>query len=155
MSLACEASAGTPELSNDDCVYYVPVSLFSSLEVNNLTADCTEDLASALSTNRSLKELHLGANNLRDSGVKRLCEALRNPECMIQSLGYVTDSHSLYTGRDLPNSNNPVEQRWTTSCPGPHRTSLPVGHPCCRGLGADTNRQSLVGRVYVGVTAGV
>uniref|UniRef100_A0A4W3JDW6 NACHT, LRR and PYD domains-containing protein 12-like protein n=1 Tax=Callorhinchus milii TaxID=7868 RepID=A0A4W3JDW6_CALMI len=56
-----------------------------------LTADCTRDLASALSTNRSLAELHLSHNNVGDSGAKRLCAALRNPECKIQSLGYVTD----------------------------------------------------------------
>ncbi|XP_042202065.1 NACHT, LRR and PYD domains-containing protein 12-like [Callorhinchus milii] len=53
---------------------------------NNLTAECTEDLASALSTNQSLTELNLNVNELRDSGVKRLCAALRNPECQIQSV---------------------------------------------------------------------
>eukprot|EP00062_Callorhinchus_milii_P023966 gi/632983359/ref/XP_007908608.1/ PREDICTED: NACHT, LRR and PYD domains-containing protein 1-like isoform X3 [Callorhinchus milii] len=57
------------------------------LEDNKLTADCTEELASALKTNRSLTELHLSHNNVGDSGVKRLCEALRNPECKIQSMG--------------------------------------------------------------------
>uniref|UniRef100_A0A4W3GRX5 Uncharacterized protein n=1 Tax=Callorhinchus milii TaxID=7868 RepID=A0A4W3GRX5_CALMI len=61
-------------------------SLISRLDSNNLTADCTEDLTSALSTNHSLTELHLNNNNLGDCGVKRLCEALRNPECKIQSL---------------------------------------------------------------------
>uniref|UniRef100_A0A4W3H2W9 Uncharacterized protein n=1 Tax=Callorhinchus milii TaxID=7868 RepID=A0A4W3H2W9_CALMI len=72
------------------CVYsdpcYVSVSLISRLDSNNLTADCTEDLTSALSTNHSLTELNLNDNNLGDCGVKRLCEALRNPECEIQSL---------------------------------------------------------------------
>uniref|UniRef100_A0A4W3GKU6 NACHT, LRR and PYD domains-containing protein 3-like n=2 Tax=Callorhinchus milii TaxID=7868 RepID=A0A4W3GKU6_CALMI len=56
------------------------------LSYNSLTADCTEDLASALSTNYSLMELNLSNNDLGDSGVKRLCEALRNPECKIQRL---------------------------------------------------------------------
>eukprot|EP00062_Callorhinchus_milii_P026714 gi/632989153/ref/XP_007883495.1/ PREDICTED: NACHT, LRR and PYD domains-containing protein 3-like [Callorhinchus milii] len=45
---------------------------------NNLTAKCTEDLASALSKNCSLTELHLHNNKLADSGVKRLFVALRD-----------------------------------------------------------------------------
>ncbi|XP_062895925.1 LOW QUALITY PROTEIN: NACHT, LRR and PYD domains-containing protein 12-like [Mobula hypostoma] len=45
-----------------------------------------EDLVSALSTNTSLTELDLGANKLGDSGVKRVCEALRNSESKIQKL---------------------------------------------------------------------
>ncbi|XP_042201642.1 NACHT, LRR and PYD domains-containing protein 3-like isoform X2 [Callorhinchus milii] len=57
------------------------------LRGNNLTADCTEDLTSALSTNHSLTELILNDNKLGDCGVKRLCEALRNPKCKIRSLG--------------------------------------------------------------------
>ncbi|XP_078057474.1 NACHT, LRR and PYD domains-containing protein 3-like [Mustelus asterias] len=52
----------------------------------DLTDSCAEDLASALSTNRSLKYLHLGYNKLGDSGVKRLSVALRNPDCKIQEL---------------------------------------------------------------------
>uniref|UniRef100_A0A4W3GHX9 Uncharacterized protein n=1 Tax=Callorhinchus milii TaxID=7868 RepID=A0A4W3GHX9_CALMI len=56
------------------------------LDSNNLTADCTEDLTSAFSTNHTLTELNLNNNNLGDCGVKRLCEALRNPECKIQRL---------------------------------------------------------------------
>ncbi|XP_042202664.1 NACHT, LRR and PYD domains-containing protein 3-like, partial [Callorhinchus milii] len=57
------------------------------LEANNLTADCTEDLASALIKNRSLTELNLNRNALGDSGVKGLCDTLRTPECKIQSMG--------------------------------------------------------------------
>ncbi|XP_067836520.1 NACHT, LRR and PYD domains-containing protein 3-like [Heptranchias perlo] len=66
------------------------------LWMNNLTASCTGDLSSALSTNRSLTALNLGNNKLRDSGVKRLFTALRNPDCKIQKLGlwgnHLTDS---------------------------------------------------------------
>ncbi|XP_072895014.1 ribonuclease inhibitor-like isoform X3 [Hemitrygon akajei] len=51
-----------------------------------LTAAGVVDLASALSTNHSLKELDLADNELGDSGVKLLSEALRNPECKIQRL---------------------------------------------------------------------
>uniref|UniRef100_A0A4W3H348 Uncharacterized protein n=1 Tax=Callorhinchus milii TaxID=7868 RepID=A0A4W3H348_CALMI len=77
------------------CVYsdpcYVSVSLIYRLDSNNLTADCTEDLASALSRNHSLTELILNDNELGDCGVKRMCGALRNPECKIQKLGRQDD----------------------------------------------------------------
>ncbi|XP_067836960.1 NACHT, LRR and PYD domains-containing protein 3-like [Heptranchias perlo] len=53
---------------------------------NGLTDSCTEDLSSALSTNRSLTVLDLGYNKLGDSGMKRLSVALRNPDCKIQEL---------------------------------------------------------------------
>ncbi|XP_078058942.1 NACHT, LRR and PYD domains-containing protein 3-like [Mustelus asterias] len=53
---------------------------------NALTDSCAEDLASALSTNRSLIDLNLGYNKLGDSGVKLLSVALRNPDCKIQKL---------------------------------------------------------------------
>ncbi|XP_078061660.1 NACHT, LRR and PYD domains-containing protein 3-like isoform X3 [Mustelus asterias] len=56
------------------------------LSRNALTDSCAEDLASALSTNRSLIDLNLGYNQLGDSGVKLLSVALRNPECKIQKL---------------------------------------------------------------------
>ncbi|XP_072894052.1 NACHT, LRR and PYD domains-containing protein 3-like isoform X2 [Hemitrygon akajei] len=51
-----------------------------------LTDSGVEDLASALSTNPSLKELNLSSNELGDSGVKLVSAALRNPECKIQKL---------------------------------------------------------------------
>ncbi|XP_067864735.1 NACHT, LRR and PYD domains-containing protein 3-like [Heterodontus francisci] len=53
---------------------------------NNLTDFCIEDLASALSTNRSLTGLYLGYNKLRCSGVKLLSQALKNLECEVQRL---------------------------------------------------------------------
>ncbi|XP_067836254.1 NACHT, LRR and PYD domains-containing protein 3-like [Heptranchias perlo] len=51
-----------------------------------LTDSCTEELVSALRTNRSLTDLNLSHNKLGDSGVKRLSAALRNPNCQIQKL---------------------------------------------------------------------
>ncbi|XP_062895532.1 NACHT, LRR and PYD domains-containing protein 3-like isoform X2 [Mobula hypostoma] len=51
-----------------------------------LTDSGVEDLVSALSTNRSVRELDLSINNLGDSGVKLVFAALRNPECKIQKL---------------------------------------------------------------------
>ncbi|XP_078062063.1 NACHT, LRR and PYD domains-containing protein 3-like [Mustelus asterias] len=56
------------------------------LHDNDLSDSCAEDLASALSTNRSLIDLNLGFNKLGDSGVKLLSVALRNSECKIQEL---------------------------------------------------------------------
>ncbi|XP_072890879.1 NACHT, LRR and PYD domains-containing protein 3-like isoform X2 [Hemitrygon akajei] len=56
------------------------------LESVGLTDSGAEDFASALSTNRSLTELNLSGNKLRDSGVKLVSAALRNPECKIQRL---------------------------------------------------------------------
>uniref|UniRef100_A0A4W3GAD5 Uncharacterized protein n=1 Tax=Callorhinchus milii TaxID=7868 RepID=A0A4W3GAD5_CALMI len=67
----------------------VSVSLISRLNSNKLTVRCTKAMASTLIKNPSLTELNLNNNKLRDCGVKRLCVALRNPECKIQSLGYV------------------------------------------------------------------
>ncbi|XP_051886246.1 NACHT, LRR and PYD domains-containing protein 3-like isoform X1 [Pristis pectinata] len=52
-----------------------------------LTDSSANDLTSSLSTNRSLMELDLGGNDLGDSGVKLMSEALRNPDCKIQKLG--------------------------------------------------------------------
>eukprot|EP00062_Callorhinchus_milii_P026561 gi/632988815/ref/XP_007883316.1/ PREDICTED: NACHT, LRR and PYD domains-containing protein 3-like [Callorhinchus milii] len=69
---------------SDPC--YFSVFLISSLQDNRLTADCADDLASALKTNRSPTELYMNNNKLGDTGVKRLCEALRDPECKLQIL---------------------------------------------------------------------
>ncbi|XP_072895019.1 uncharacterized protein [Hemitrygon akajei] len=57
------------------------------LQSVGLTADGVVDLASALRTNRSLTELDLADNELGDSGVKLVFEALRNPECKLQRMG--------------------------------------------------------------------
>ncbi|XP_072107078.1 NACHT, LRR and PYD domains-containing protein 3-like [Mobula birostris] len=65
-----------------------PECKIEKLELNNvgLTDSGAEDLVSALSTNPSLSELSLSDNKLRDSGVKPMSAALRNPECKIQKL---------------------------------------------------------------------
>ncbi|XP_072440877.1 NACHT, LRR and PYD domains-containing protein 3-like isoform X1 [Chiloscyllium punctatum] len=57
-----------------------------SLNDNELTDCCVEDLTSALKTNRSLTALNLNNNKLGDSGVVLLSESLRKPDCKIQEL---------------------------------------------------------------------
>ncbi|XP_067836534.1 NACHT, LRR and PYD domains-containing protein 12-like [Heptranchias perlo] len=68
---------------------------------NDLTASCTEDLSSALSTNRSLTVLDLGYNKLGDSGVKLLSAALRNPDCKIQELELRANDLTISCTEDL------------------------------------------------------
>ncbi|XP_072894835.1 NACHT, LRR and PYD domains-containing protein 3-like isoform X4 [Hemitrygon akajei] len=48
------------------------------LRLVGLTDSVAKDIASALSTNLSLTELFLGHNDLGDSAVKKVCEALKN-----------------------------------------------------------------------------
>ncbi|CAH7453275.1 NACHT, LRR and PYD domains-containing protein 9B [Phodopus roborovskii] len=52
-----------------------------------LTSACCEGISAVLSCNKNIKTLKLGNNNIQDSGVKKLCEALMNPECKLQCLG--------------------------------------------------------------------
>ncbi|XP_077177441.1 ribonuclease inhibitor [Paroedura picta] len=51
-----------------------------------LTAACCKSVASVLSKNSALKELHIGGNNLEDEGVAQLCDGLMDPTCTLQSL---------------------------------------------------------------------
>ncbi|XP_078059027.1 NACHT, LRR and PYD domains-containing protein 3-like [Mustelus asterias] len=71
------------------------------LRGNDLTDSCAEDLASALSTNRSLIDLDLSENYLGDSGVKLLSVALRNPDCKIQKLRLDNNALSDSCAEDL------------------------------------------------------
>ncbi|XP_067835578.1 NACHT, LRR and PYD domains-containing protein 3-like [Heptranchias perlo] len=68
---------------------------------NDLTASCTEDLSSALRTNRSLTVLNLSNNKLGDSGVKLLSAALRNPNCKIKELELWDNDISASCAEDL------------------------------------------------------
>lgn len=70
---------------------FVCVVFFSRLNRCNLTENCCEVLASALSSTSShLTDLDLSDNSLKDSGVKLLSVGLRSPYCKLKSLRSVT-----------------------------------------------------------------
>nr|XP_015297595.2 NACHT, LRR and PYD domains-containing protein 4 [Macaca fascicularis] len=57
------------------------------LEECGLTSACCKDLASVLTSSKTLQQLNLTLNALDYAGVVVLCEALRHPECALQVLG--------------------------------------------------------------------
>ncbi|KAJ0050843.1 hypothetical protein NL108_008184 [Boleophthalmus pectinirostris] len=60
--------------------------VFSLIECS-LTSDCCADLASHLSSSKcTVAELDLSSNSIQDRGVKKLCVALKSPECALQML---------------------------------------------------------------------
>ncbi|EDL23208.1 NACHT, LRR and PYD containing protein 9b, partial [Mus musculus] len=52
-----------------------------------LTSQCCEEISAVLICNRNLKTLKLGNNNIQDTGVRQLCEALSHPNCNLECLG--------------------------------------------------------------------
>ncbi|XP_021561674.1 ribonuclease inhibitor-like [Carlito syrichta] len=52
----------------------------------HLTASCGRDLSSVFETNQYLTDLEFVKNTLEDSGVKLLCEGLKQPNCILQTL---------------------------------------------------------------------
>ncbi|XP_058297594.1 NACHT, LRR and PYD domains-containing protein 3-like [Hylobates moloch] len=51
-----------------------------------LTASCGRDLSSVFETNQHLTDLEFVKNILEDSGMKLLCEGLKQPNCVSQTL---------------------------------------------------------------------
>ncbi|KAB1281058.1 NACHT protein; LRR and PYD domains-containing protein 3 [Camelus dromedarius] len=58
------------------------------LQLDNctLTSHCCWDLSTLLTSNRSLRELSLGSNDLGDLGVMLLCEVLKQQGCLLKNL---------------------------------------------------------------------
>ncbi|XP_051991744.1 NACHT, LRR and PYD domains-containing protein 3-like [Xyrauchen texanus] len=52
------------------------------------TGQCCESLSSFLQSSKSLRELDLSNNDLQDSGVKLLSDALRSPQCTLEILRF-------------------------------------------------------------------
>ncbi|XP_040177442.1 NACHT, LRR and PYD domains-containing protein 3-like [Rana temporaria] len=63
-----------------------PCCPLQELDLYGCDLSSLEDLSSVITTNRSLAKLDLAGNRFTDSGVKPLCEALRNPDCIVQTL---------------------------------------------------------------------
>lgn len=51
-----------------------------------LTSACCDKLAAVIVANQSLEELDVSNNSLEDEGVRKLCEAVRNPNCQLKML---------------------------------------------------------------------
>ncbi|XP_009461937.1 PREDICTED: NACHT, LRR and PYD domains-containing protein 3-like [Nipponia nippon] len=71
----------------EDCTSLQPPKQEYRFDQCQLTGACCRALASVLSTNPTLTELDLAGNeDLRDGGVKLLCEGLRRGGCQLQTL---------------------------------------------------------------------
>ncbi|XP_077330903.1 NACHT, LRR and PYD domains-containing protein 3-like isoform X2 [Lithobates pipiens] len=80
-----------------------PESKIQELELEGcgVTSSGCDDLRSILINNRSLTTLDLSYNNLENSGIKLLCETLRDPGCTLQSLSVYECKGTLWSCDDL------------------------------------------------------
>ncbi|KAK7126564.1 hypothetical protein R3I94_017908 [Phoxinus phoxinus] len=93
MLLLRELNLSDHELGDSNVNNLVPLLQDKHCKLNTLmlcNCDLTEESCSALATvlrsNSSLKELDMSNNNLQDSGVKKLQDALENTNCTLQKL---------------------------------------------------------------------
>ncbi|KAM9576637.1 NACHT, LRR and PYD domains-containing protein 12-like isoform 2-T7 [Trichechus inunguis] len=105
----------------------------------SLSATCCEPLAQVLSSTHSLTRLLLINNKIEDSGLKLLCEGLKQPDCQLKDLAlwtcHLTGAccqdlcNALYTNehlRDLDLSDNALgDEGMQVLCEG-------LKHPCCK-----------------------
>ncbi|XP_077327166.1 NACHT, LRR and PYD domains-containing protein 12-like [Lithobates pipiens] len=80
-----------------------PESEIQELRLNGcgVTSSGCDDLQSILINNRSLTKLDLSYNDLEDSGIKLLCEGLRDPGCTLQWLSVNHCKGTLWCCDDL------------------------------------------------------
>ncbi|KAA0711567.1 NACHT, LRR and PYD domains-containing protein 12 [Triplophysa tibetana] len=83
------------------------------LSLCNVTEECCESLSSCLQSSKSLRELDLSNNDLKDSGVKLISDALKTHNCQLHTLSLsgcmVTDEGCCYLASAL--SSNPSHLR--------------------------------------------
>ncbi|KAM9632828.1 NACHT, LRR and PYD domains-containing protein 11 [Trichechus inunguis] len=67
----------------------MPTCQLQELELSGcfFTTDVCRDIAAAIITNKNLRSLELGSNNIGDAGVELLCNALKHPTCNLENLG--------------------------------------------------------------------
>lgn len=90
-------------MNKQKCLY---VYCLSRLNRCNLTENCCEVLASALSSTSShLTDLDLSDNSLKDSGVNLLCVGFGSPHCKLKSLRFVTHVSNLLETQKIAQCN--------------------------------------------------
>ncbi|XP_074948643.1 NACHT, LRR and PYD domains-containing protein 6 [Phalacrocorax aristotelis] len=86
----------------------------------HLTEASCGALAAVLRASPSLKELHLGENELGDGGVRRLSEGLRDPACQLQTLRAVwtsSDHPIVFCGCEKQSGHPSQEEAQSCPCP--------------------------------------
>ncbi|XP_030249310.1 NLR family CARD domain-containing protein 3-like isoform X7 [Sparus aurata] len=119
----------------------IKASRSAKLDDCNLTADCSEVLASILSSSANeLNHLNLSDNNLQDPGIEHLCLGLEKPNCRLKTLRLnrcgltqkgcekLASVLSCPTShlRELDLSDNDVEDS------GVQQLSTGLGNVCCK-----------------------
>ncbi|XP_010615200.1 NACHT, LRR and PYD domains-containing protein 4 isoform X2 [Fukomys damarensis] len=96
-----------------------PVCRLQTLWVKDcgLTSACCEDLATVLTSSKTLSMLNLIGNPLGHSGVALLCQGLRHPECALQVLGlnkaeFGEETRALLEAEEERNPDLIIKESW-------------------------------------------
>ncbi|XP_077323931.1 NACHT, LRR and PYD domains-containing protein 3-like isoform X2 [Lithobates pipiens] len=113
------SSSGYGWMSDSLSFLMNPESKIQELELEDcgVTSSGWDDLRSILINNRSLTTLELSWNNLEDSGIKLLCEGLRDPGCTLQRLRVYKCKVTLWSCDDLCSvisTNRTLTDLWIT-----------------------------------------